>query len=268
VTATVAATVAATVTGAADTTNVVTLDDVRKAYRLADQAFWALKGVSFTVQRGEMLALMGPSGSGKTTLMNIIGLLDTPTEGRFLLAGEDVSDLSEYDRAVVRNETIGFVFQAFHLLPRLTSLENVETPLTYGGYGRRLRRARAMDMLERVGLADKADSVPATLSGGQRQRVAVARALATNPALLLADEPTGNLDTRTGNEILALFHELNAEGATIIIVTHEAEIAEQTSRTVRVRDGLLEADERHAPVAPTVPAADPLREVGKREPTT
>jgi putative ABC transport system ATP-binding protein len=227
--------------------DVVALEAVRKAYRLADQPFWALKGVSFAVERGEMVALMGPSGSGKTTLMNIIGLLDSPTDGRYLLNGDDVSDLSEFDRAVLRNETIGFVFQAFHLLPRLTALENVETPLTYGGYGRRSRRQRALEMLERVGLPDKADSVPSTLSGGQRQRVAVARALSTNPALLLADEPTGNLDTRTGNEILALFHELNREGATILVVTHEAEIAAQTSRTVRVRDGLVESDVAHPP---------------------
>ncbi|MEJ2291980.1 MAG: ABC transporter ATP-binding protein [Deinococcales bacterium] len=233
--------------------DVVTLEAVRKAYRLADQPFWALKGVTFSITRGEMVALMGPSGSGKTTLMNIIGLLDSPTDGRYLLNGEDVSDLSEFDRAVLRNETIGFVFQAFHLLPRLTALENVETPLTYGGYGRRSRRQRALEMLDRVGLADKADSVPSTLSGGQRQRVAVARALSTNPALLLADEPTGNLDTRTGNEILALFHELNAEGATILVVTHEAEIAAQTARTVHVRDGLVEADETHRP-APHIAA--------------
>ena len=235
-------------------TDVVTLEAVRKAYRLADPPFWALKGVTFSVARSEMVALMGPSGSGKTTLMNIIGLLDSPTDGRYLLNGEDVSHLSEFDRAALRNETIGFVFQAFHLLPRLTALENVETPLTYGGYGRRVRRQRAMEMLERVGLADKAGSVPSTLSGGQRQRVAVARALSTNPALLLADEPTGNLDTRTGNEILALFHELNAEGATILVVTHEAEIAAQTARTVRVRDGLVEADEMHQP-APRGPSA-------------
>jgi len=240
--------------------DVVTLEAVRKAYRLADQPFWALKGVSFRVPRGEMMALMGPSGSGKTTLMNIIGLLDSPTDGRYRLNGDDVSHLSEFERAVLRNETIGFVFQAFHLLPKLTALENVETPLTYGGYGRRARRQRAMEMLERVGLADKASSVPSTLSGGQRQRVAVARALATSPALLLADEPTGNLDTRTGNEILELFHDLNAEGATIIIVTHEAEIAEQTSRTVHVRDGLVESDVAHRPPrrgSPPAPARHP-----------
>ena len=239
--------------------DVVTLEAVRKAYRLTDQPFWALKGVSFTVPRGEMMALMGPSGSGKTTLMNIIGLLDSPTDGRYRLNGDDVSHLSEFERAVLRNETIGFVFQAFHLLPKLTALENVETPLTYGGYGRRARRLRAMEMLERVGLADKAGSVPSTLSGGQRQRVAVARALATSPALLLADEPTGNLDTRTGNEILELFHDLNAEGATIIIVMHEAEIAEQASRTVHVRDGLVESDARHRPQRGGATATPTLR---------
>jgi len=234
--------------------DVVTLEQVRKAYRLADTPFWALKGVSFTVAAGEMMALMGPSGSGKTTLMNIIGLLDTPTDGRYRLNGEDVSHLSEFDRAVLRNRTIGFVFQAFHLLPRLTAVENVETPLTYGGYHRRARRRQAIDVLDRVGLADKAGSLPAMLSGGERQRVAVARALATNPTLLLADEPTGNLDTRTGNEIIALFHQLNAEGATIMIVTHEPDIAAQTARTVRVRDGLVEADEPHAAVWPPATA--------------
>ncbi|HKI59006.1 MAG TPA: ABC transporter ATP-binding protein [Trueperaceae bacterium] len=229
---------------------VVLLEAVRKAYRLADEPFWALNGVSFRVRRGEMMALMGPSGSGKTTLMHIIGLLDSPTDGRYLLNGEDVSHLSELDRAVLRNETIGFVFQAFHLLPRLSALENVETPLTYGGYPRRARRRKALEMLERVGLADKATSVPATLSGGQRQRVAVARALATEPTLLLADEPTGNLDTHTGNGIMRLFRALNDEGATILVVTHEAEIAAYTSRTVHVRDGLVEADEAHPPRSP------------------
>ena len=229
---------------------VISLQDVRKAYRVGEGRFWALKGISFDVHEGEILALMGPSGSGKTTLMNIIGLLDTATEGRYQLAGQDVSRLSEFDRAVVRNETIGFVFQAFHLLPRLTALENVEVPLTYGGFGRRERVERALAMLERVGLEDKARSLPSQLSGGQRQRVAVARALATNPALLLADEPTGNLDTRTGDEILELFHQLNAEGATIMIVTHEPDIARQTARTVQVRDGSLEDDARHAAERP------------------
>jgi putative ABC transport system ATP-binding protein len=235
--------------------DVVSLDAVRKAYRLADQPFWALKGVTFTVTAGEMMALMGPSGSGKTTLMNIIGLLDSPTDGRYRLNGEDVSHLSEFDRAVLRNRTIGFVFQAFHLLPRLSVVENVETPLTYGGYPRRARRRRALEMLDRVGLADKAGTLPATLSGGERQRVAVARALATSPTLLLADEPTGNLDTRTGNEIIALFHQLNNEGATIMVVTHEPDIAEQTARTVRVRDGLMEADEKHVAVRPAPASA-------------
>ncbi len=231
---------------------VIEVRDVRKAYRIGDDRFWALKGVSFTVGEGEIMALMGPSGSGKSTLMNIIGLLDSPTEGSYLLRGEDVSKLSQFDRAVVRNQTIGFVFQAFHLLPRLSVLENVEVPLTYGGYGRRARLERAREMLERVGLSDKTRSLPSQLSGGQKQRVAVARALSTHPALLLADEPTGNLDTRTGDEILQLFHDLNAEGATIMIVTHEEDIAEQTARTVRVRDGIVEDDRRHEPRRPAL----------------
>ena len=243
----------ASTTGVSETatpTAVVALENIDKTYHLGTTVFQALKGVSFEVHQGEIMALMGPSGSGKTTLMNIIGMLDSPSDGRYLLNGQDVSHMSEFDRAVVRNETIGFVFQSFHLLPRLTVLENVEVPLTYGGYGRRERRERAKLMLERVGLFDKARNLPAQLSGGQRQRTAVARALAANPALLLADEPTGNLDTRTGDEIMALFHDLNADGATIMVVTHESEVAEQTARTVRLRDGLLEDDRPHRPNVP------------------
>ena len=218
-------------------TPVLRLDQVTKAYGAGDSAFWALKGVSFDIYEGEMVALMGPSGSGKTTLMNIIGILDRQSDGHYLLGGEDVTDLNEKRRAEVRNRTIGFVFQAFHLLPRLSVLENVEVPLTYAGYAPRVRRARALDMLDKVGLSDKTRSRPTQLSGGQKQRVAIARALAMNPSLILADEPTGNLDTATGDEILTLFQELNAEGVTLLIVTHEASVASRTRRALRLRDG-------------------------------
>ena len=224
---------------------VLSLQNIKKQYVLGGSDFWALKGVSFDVNEGEFVALMGPSGSGKSTLMNIVGILDRQTEGRYLLSGKDVTDLSENERAEVRNATIGFVFQSFHLLPRFNLLENVEVPLMYAGYTSQVRRARALELLERVGLADKHKNLPGQISGGQKQRVAVARALAVNPALLLADEPTGNLDTATGDEIMGLFRDLNDGGATILVVTHEPEIAEQTKRTVRLRDGLLERDERH-----------------------
>ena len=224
---------------------VISLQNIKKQYLLGDTDFWALKGVSFEVMPGEFVALMGPSGSGKSTLMNILGILDRQTEGHYLLDNQDVTDLSENKRAEVRNATIGFVFQSFHLLPRFNLMENVEVPLRYAGYAPQVRRERALDMLERVGLADKARNLPSQISGGQKQRVAVARALAVNPALLLADEPTGNLDTKTGDEIMTLFRELNDDGATIVVVTHEPEIAEQTKRTVKLRDGLLESDDVH-----------------------
>jgi len=227
---------------------VLSLQEITKVYPFAGGEFLALKGVSFDVPEGDMVALMGPSGSGKSTLMNILGILDRQTGGRYLLRGEDVTELDENQRAEARNTYIGFVFQAFHLLPRFSLLENVEVPLLYAGVPPRERRERAMTLLDRVGLADKHRNTTAQISGGQKQRVAVARALAMNPALLLADEPTGNLDTRTGDEIIKLFQELNDEGSTIVIVTHDPEVATRTKRTIWLRDGLVESDERQLPV--------------------
>lgn len=226
---------------------VVDIRDVRKVYQQGDVVFEALRGVTVQIAQGEMVALMGPSGSGKTTLMQIIGLLDRPTSGAYHLAGRDVTTLSENERAEARNTDIGFVFQAFHLLPRLNLLENVEVPLTYAGFSARERRERAMQVLSRVGLADKAQNLPSQISGGQKQRVAVARALAGRPKLLLADEPTGNLDTKTSAEVMNLFCDLHAEGTTVLIVTHEADIGAYAGRVVRVRDGLIESDTLQPP---------------------
>ena len=220
--------------------SVISARQITRSYQLGDQEFQALRGVSFDIQPGEFTAIIGPSGSGKSTLMNILGLLDTATSGTYLLDGEDVSTLPETERARVRNTRIGFVFQAFFLLPRLSVLENLEVPLSYARVPVRERRERAMTLLERVGLADKPHHKPTQLSGGQKQRVAIARALITRPSLLLADEPTGALDTRTGEEIMGLFHELHQEGATVVLITHEPDIARYASRTLRVRDGLLE----------------------------
>lgn len=223
--------------------HLITLTDLTKTYHLGNQRVDALDGVSFSIKDGEYLAIMGPSGSGKSTLMNIIGCLDSPDFGTYMLNGRDVSSLADSELAHVRNREIGFVFQSFNLLPRADCLTNVALPLVYAGISKRERKKRAMDVLERVGLAERSHHKPNELSGGQRQRVAIARALINSPSILLADEPTGNLDTQTGFEIMALFKELQSAGHTVILVTHEREIAEQSQRVIRLRDGMLESDE-------------------------
>jgi putative ABC transport system ATP-binding protein len=218
------------------------LEHVSKVYALGEEPFYALRDVSFTIPRGEYVALVGPSGSGKSTLMNLIGILDRPTDGRCILANEDVGRLDALAQAAMRNRHVGFVFQAFHLVPRLSALENVEVPLVYAGYAPAVRRRRALEVLERVGLLDRAGHHSWQLSGGQRQRVAIARALAMAPSLLLADEPTGNLDSATGADILALFDELHRSGSTIVMVTHEADVAARCQRVLTLRDGRLVGD--------------------------
>ncbi|WP_224996758.1 ABC transporter ATP-binding protein [Cesiribacter sp. SM1] len=216
--------------------------DISKVYRMGTETVKALKSISIEVMRGEYVAFMGPSGSGKSTFMNIIGCLDTPTSGQYILNGHDVSSLSESSLAEIRNKEIGFVFQTFNLLPRQTALENVALPLIYAGYSSRQREEKAYATLESVGLADRAKHKPNELSGGQRQRVAIARALVNDPSIILADEPTGNLDTKTSYDIMELFQRLHDGGNTIIMVTHEDDIAHYAHRIVRMRDGLVETD--------------------------
>ena len=226
----------------------IRVQDVWKTYQVGDQQVHALRGLSLDVEKGEYTALMGPSGSGKSTLMNMLGCLDTPTSGKYHLAGEDVGTLDDDALADIRNRRIGFVFQTFNLMPRYTALENVALPMVYAGLGAAERTARAQEVLHQVGLGDRMDHRPNELSGGQRQRVAVARALANRPDLLLADEPTGNLDTKTSIEIMALFEEIHAAGNTVIIVTHEEDIAAHTHRIVRLRDGVVSNDEQQRTV--------------------
>ena len=217
-------------------------ENLARRYRMGGETIEALRGVDLVVRRGEYAAIMGPSGCGKSTLMNIVGCLDTPDDGRYWLDGEPVWDLSDRELARVRNRAIGFVFQSFALLPRATALQNVELPLVYAHVPRRERLRRAAEALERVGLSGRAKHRPAELSGGQRQRVAIARALVTNPSLLLADEPTGNLDTATGEEILALFDDIHRAGNSVIIVTHDAGVAARAGRVLRMLDGRIQGD--------------------------
>jgi putative ABC transport system ATP-binding protein len=221
---------------------VIETSEIRKIYKMGTEEVHALESVSITVNRGEYVAFMGPSGSGKSTLMNIIGCLDTPTSGTYILNNKDVSDMTENELAEIRNKEIGFVFQTFNLLPRATCLENVALPLIYAGFGKSEREDKAFMALKNVGLADRVHHKPNELSGGQRQRVAIARALVNNPSIILADEPTGNLDTKTSYDIMGLFEELHSKGNTIIMVTHEDDIAHYAHRIVRLRDGLVESD--------------------------
>jgi putative ABC transport system ATP-binding protein len=220
--------------------------DLWKTYEMGSEQVHALRGVSIQIERGEYVAIMGPSGSGKSTLMNLIGCLDTPSKGSYLLNGRQVSAMNDDELARIRNEEIGFVFQTFNLLPRATALHNVELPLVYAGVTAKTRLERATDALNRVELSDRKHHRPNQLSGGQRQRVAIARALVNNPSILLADEPTGNLDSKTGVEIMALFARLHEGGNTIILVTHEADVAAYAHRAIHIRDGQVEKDIRRA----------------------
>ena len=215
----------------------IRMKGIRKEYRMGENVVAALDGVDIHIEPHEFVSIIGPSGSGKSTLMNIIGCLDVADEGEYWLDGQEISDYTEDELAVIRNRKIGFVFQQFNLLPKLTAQENVELPLIYQGMSAGKRRARSEEVLERVGLLDRMDHKPTELSGGQQQRVAIARALAGHPSLILADEPTGNLDSRTGAEVMALFHELHAAGNTIVLITHDSSIAAQTPRAIHIHDG-------------------------------
>ncbi|MEY2882254.1 MAG: hypothetical protein RLZZ15_4634 [Verrucomicrobiota bacterium] len=221
---------------------VIDIEGVTKLYKMGAEVIHALRGVALTIRRNEYLAIMGPSGSGKSTMMNMLGCLDTPTAGRYEFAGKNVASMIDDELADIRNREIGFVFQTFNLLPRSDALHNVELPLIYAGLSPSVRRERALATLANVGLADRVHHKPNELSGGQRQRVAIARALVNKPSIILADEPTGNLDSRTGEEIMALFEQLYEQGNTIIVVTHEEDIARHARRIVRLRDGLIESD--------------------------
>jgi putative ABC transport system ATP-binding protein len=227
--------------------SIIHLESIRKSYYMGSHALEVLKGISLDIYRNEYVALMGPSGSGKSTLMNILGCLDTPTSGTYILNGSDVSKMADDDLAEVRNKEIGFVFQQFNLLPRLTAAENVALPLIYGGVSRKDRMERAQEALRKVGLADRSHHKPNEMSGGQIQRVAIARALVNNPSILLADEPTGNLDSKTSAEVMEIFSHIQEAGNTVVLVTHEEDIAAYAKRVVRLRDGLIETDTTREP---------------------
>ena len=239
------------------TTALIEVRGLQKQYVMGAETVRALRGVDLSIERNEYVAIMGPSGSGKSTFMNLIGCLDTPSAGEYVLNGQPVAGMKDDDLARIRNREIGFVFQTFNLLPRSTALENVELPLVYAGVGKAERKERAAGALRSVELGDRLDHRPNELSGGQRQRVAIARALVTRPSIILADEPTGNLDSRTSEEIMALFHRLHAEGQTIIMVTHEPDIAAHADRVVMLRDGIIASDRRQVRVPVGVLAARP-----------
>lgn len=224
--------------------SIIYLEGIRKSYFMGKQELQVLKGINLDIYKNEYVALMGPSGSGKSTLMNILGCLDSPTAGQYILNGQDVSKMADDNLADVRNKEIGFVFQQFNLLPRLTALENVALPLVYAGVGRKERTEMAMEVIKKVGLEERSHHKPNELSGGQCQRVAIARALVNNPSLILADEPTGNLDTKTSVEIMQIFGQIQAAGNTVVLVTHEEDIANHAHRIVRLRDGLIESDRK------------------------
>lgn len=223
---------------------IINIKEIKRDFKLGSEIVKVLKGVNLQIKKGDYVALMGPSGSGKSTLMNILGCLDTPTSGSYILNKNDVSRLNDDQLAEIRNRDIGFVFQTFNLLPRTTALDNVALPMIYAGKSKIERKNRASEVLDQVGLADRKDHHPNQLSGGQRQRVAIARALVNQPSIILADEPTGNLDTKTSVEIMALFNHIHAEGNTVILVTHEEDIAAHAHRIIRLRDGIIESDER------------------------
>ncbi|MDD5149574.1 MAG: ABC transporter ATP-binding protein [Flavobacterium sp.] len=222
--------------------SLIKITNIKRDFVLGNEIVYVLKGIDLEINKGEYVALMGPSGSGKSTLMNLLGCLDTPTSGSYILNGKDVSQMKDDELAEIRNKEIGFIFQTFNLLPRTTALDNVALPMIYAGYSKSERKARATKVLEQVNLSDRMDHQPNQLSGGQRQRVAIARALVNSPSIILADEPTGNLDSKTSDEIMKLLEEIHNNGNTIIVVTHEEEIAAHAKRIIRMRDGMIESD--------------------------